>query len=78
MDEAGAPPERQPAAQGPPRHDGARNPRSGSKIYRLAGVYLAVAFCLPFLSLCLAIDLLLYFVFRHVLDSCYALLCLLD
>lgn len=43
-----------------------------------AGLYFAVFFCLPLLSLCLALDLLLYFVFRNAFDSCYALLCLLD
>ena len=43
-----------------------------------AAIYFAVFVCLPFLSLCLAIDLVLYFVFRHAFDSCYALLCLLD
>ena len=43
-----------------------------------AGLYFAVFFCLPLLSLCLAIDLSLYSLFRSAFDSCYALLCLLD
>ena len=43
-----------------------------------AGIYFTVYFCLPLLLLCLAIDFLLYFVFRNAFDSCYALLCLLD
>jgi len=43
-----------------------------------AGLYFAGFVCLPFLAFCLALDLLLYFLFRHAFDSCYALLCLLD
>ncbi|MBX3453569.1 hypothetical protein [Ferrovibrio sp.] len=31
---------------------------------------------LPFLLLCLAGDVALYFLFREVFDSCYGLLCL--
>lgn len=43
-----------------------------------AALYFAVFFCLPFLGLCLALDVLLYLVFTQVFDSCYALLCLFD
>lgn len=35
-------------------------------------------FVLPFLSLLLGLDILLYFIFEEMLDSCYAVLCLFD
>ncbi len=45
---------------------------------RWAALYFAVFFCLPFLGLCLVLDVLLYLLFTQVFDSCYALLCLFD
>ncbi len=45
---------------------------------RWAAAYFVVFFCLPFLGLCLALDVLLYLVFTRFFDSCYAVLCLFE
>lgn len=41
-------------------------------------LYFLLFVCLPILTICLAIDLALYLVFRDLFDSCYAVLCLLE
>ena len=45
---------------------------------RWAALYFGLFICLPFLTLCFLIDLLLYTVFTDWLGRCYALLCLFD
>lgn len=43
-----------------------------------AALYFGLFVCLPFLTLCFLIDLLLYMLVTGWLGHCYALLCLFD
>lgn len=43
-----------------------------------AGIYFFGFVAAPFLLVCLALDVALYFLFRDVFDSCYGVLCLFD
>ena len=53
-------------------------PLKPRRFTRWAALYFALFFCLPFLSLCLLIDVLLYSIVTGWLGHCYALLCLFD
>ena len=43
-----------------------------------AALYFAMFFCLPLFAILAALDAILYFVFRDLFNSCYALFCLLE
>ncbi|MDH3476570.1 MAG: hypothetical protein OEM59_23060 [Rhodospirillales bacterium] len=64
-----------PVKQAEPIHGVVVPPR---RFTRWAALYFVLFFCLPFLGLCLLLDVLLYLVFTGIFGRCYAILCLFD
>ena len=48
------------------------------QLTRWAAIRLAQYIIMPFLGVLLAMDILLYLVFKYGLDRCYGILCLID
>ena len=40
-----------------------------------AALYFILFFCLPFLGICLALDLFFYLIYERLFDTCYGVLC---
>jgi len=50
----------------------------GPRFTRWAAIYFFGYVAGPFLLLCLALDVALYFLFKNVFHSCYGVLCLFE
>ncbi len=50
----------------------------GPRLTGWAALYFFGFVAAPFLLVCLALDVALYFLFKHVFHSCYGVLCLFD
>lgn len=50
----------------------------GPRFTRWAGIYFVAYVAVPILAVCLALDIGLYLLFKHVFHSCYGVLCFFE